>query len=133
MKTDFLCPKCRGYLNVGNNVVFTIRQKGWTGGILLLSPELGDYSYSIHPSHRVEPGEQFDFLCPICHFDLSVPGSENMAKVLFKEDDRHEFYIVFSRKKGELCTYKISEAKIESSWGEHQMEHIDFLSASLFK
>jgi uncharacterized protein YbaR (Trm112 family) len=133
MKTDFICPRCRGYLNVGDKVTFIIRSKGWAGGILMLSPVLGDYSYLSHPSHSFEPGQQYEFFCPICHHDLSLEGSGNMAKMLMKEDDRDEFFIVFSKKAGERCTYKLSESKIETTYGEHRDVHIDLLNATFLK
>ena len=134
MKTDFLCPHCRGYLSVGNKVIFSIRKSGWSGGLLLLSPELGEYSYEHHASYQVKPGEEFDFLCPICHADLSVPGSEKLAKVLMheKEGGEHEFFVVFSRVEGEKCTFKISEKKLET-YGDASSKYFDFLNASLMK
>lgn len=133
MKADFLCPKCRGYLSVDDKVIFTIKKKGWAGGLLLLSSKLGEYTYLIHPSYSIEQGEQFDFLCPICHFDFSVEGTSSMAKVLMREDDKNEFFIVFSRKEGERFTYKLSERKVEKSYGEHSNLYADMLSFTFFK
>lgn len=133
MKTNFLCPKCRGYLSVGDRVIFTIKKKGWNGGLLLLSSDLGEYSYLHHGSFKIDPGEQFEFHCPICNYDLSVDGAENFAKVLMREDDNEDFFVIFSKKEGERCTYKLSEAKVEKSYGEHAAKNIDFLSATFFK
>ncbi|MFP4556577.1 MAG: hypothetical protein ACLFNU_06885 [Bacteroidales bacterium] len=133
MKHDFLCPKCQGYLNVGERVIFTIKKKDWPGGILLLSPKLGEYIYEKHPSHSIEPGEKLEFHCPICQYDLTVDGADNFAKVLMKEGDNDMFYVVFSKKEGEKCTYKISESKIEETYGEDAGRNIDMLSASFFR
>jgi hypothetical protein len=132
MITDFMCPKCRGYLSVGERVIFKISKKGWDGGLLLLSPKLGDYTYSHHHSFKIDEGEQFDFHCPICNYDLSVEGVDNFAKVILKED-QDEYFVVFSKIKGELCTFKLSERKVEESFGEHFAKHIDLLSISFFK
>lgn len=133
MKTHFFCPKCRGYLSVGNRVIFTIKKKGWSGGLLLLSPELGDYTYEHHTSFEIDSGEQLEFHCPICNFDFSVEGTENLARVLMREGDGEEFYVVFSKKEGERSTYKLSEVQIEEVWGEHAAQNIDFISAALLK
>lgn len=134
MKADFICPHCHGYLNVGENVIFTIRNARWSGGILLLSPELGEYTYHNHPSFKIDAGEEFDFLCPICHADLSVSGKEKLAKVIMREKDngKHEFFIVFSRKEGERCTFKVSEKHLET-YGEAASKYVDFVNASLMK
>lgn len=132
MKTDFMCPKCRGFLNVDDKIVIAIKKAGWNGGIVRLSPHLGDYSISHHPSIEMSDGEQFDYFCPICNHDLSVEGVDKFARMLMVEDGK-EFFIVFSKTKGELCTYKISEKQIEASFGKHANVHIDFVSASLLK
>ncbi len=86
MKNDFLCPNCRGYLSVGDRIVFTIKKKGWSGGILLLSPLLGDYSYENHSSYKIDPGEKFEFHCPICDFDFSVKGTDNLARIIMMDE-----------------------------------------------
>ena len=134
-KTEFVCPHCRGYLSVSDKVVFTIRKPGWTGGLLLLSPIVGDYKYENHWSYKIQPGEEFEFHCPICNSDLSVPGTEKFAKVIMREEDNektHEFYVVFSRVEGEKCTFKIAEKKMES-FGESAHKYVDFVNASLLK
>jgi uncharacterized protein YbaR (Trm112 family) len=129
MKTDFLCPKCQGYLSVDNKIFFAIKGKRNRAGILLMSPTLGDYSYTTHPSFIIEPGEELDFFCPICHENLSVQGTDKLAKVVMREEDRYEYYIVFSKKEGERCTYRLSEKKIET-FGDVANKYLDFLSAS---
>jgi uncharacterized protein YbaR (Trm112 family) len=135
MKVDFICPNCHGYLNVGDKIIFTIRKSGRSGGMLLMSPVLGEYSYENHPAYPIKKGEEFDFLCPICHADLSVHGQEKLAKVIMREDGdtgTHEFYIVFSRKQGERCTFKIAEKNVET-YGEAAHKYVDFVNASMLK
>ncbi len=133
MKNDFLCPNCRGYLSVGDRIVFTIKKKGWSGGILLLSPLLGDYSYENHSSYKIDPGEKFEFHCPICDFDFSVKGTDNLARIIMMDEAKKEFTVVFSKREGERCTYKISDIKIEEEYGEHAPRNLDLLSTSFFK
>ena len=132
MKADFICPKCQGYLNLGEKVIFTIKKKGWAGGLLLLSPKLGDFSYENHHSYKIDQGEQFEFHCPICDFDLTVEGANNLARVVMKEGE-DTFQVVFSKKEGEKSTYKVSESKVEESYGEHAGRNLDLLSASFFR
>jgi hypothetical protein len=133
MKTNFLCPKCRGYLNVGDRVIFAIKKEGWSGGLLLLSPELGEYSFIHHPSFTINEGEFLEFYCPICNHDLSLNGSVNLAKVVMNVGDSDEFNVVFSKKHGERCTYKISGGKVSETYGEHSVKHLDLLSDLFLK
>ena len=133
MKNDFICPNCRGYLNTGDRIVFTIKKHNWKGGLLLLSPLLGDYSYDHHTSYTIAPGEKLEFHCPICDYDLSIEGTDNLAKVLMSDADKKVFTVVFSKREGEKCTYKISDIKIEAEYGEHAPRNLDLLSTSFFK
>ncbi|KAB2871724.1 MAG: hypothetical protein F9K37_02445 [Bacteroidales bacterium] len=132
MKTDFLCPKCSGYLSVGQNVIFQIRNRENVGGLLLLSPIIGDYTYVMHPSFKISPGEKVDFFCPICHASLSVKGVENLASVILIDENSTKFHVVFSSKEGEQCTYKISDEVIEK-FGADSDNYVDFVSASMLK
>lgn len=117
---------------MGQNIVFTVNGKGEKRGILFLSPELGDYSYAGNPNFKIEKGEELEFLCPICHADLSVSGADKLARVVMREDNHYEYYIVFSRKEGERCTYKLSEKSMDT-YGEAAHKYVDFVNASLMK
>jgi len=132
MKTDFLCPKCSGYLSVGQNVIFQIRNRENVGGLLLLSPIIGDYTYVMHPSFKISTGEKVDFFCPICHASLSVKGVENLASVILIDENSTKYHVVFSSKEGEQCTYKISDEVIEK-FGADSDNYVDFVSASMLK
>lgn len=132
MKTDFLCPNCKGYLSLGENIVFKVKGNGQKKGILFLSRTLGDYTYAVNPNFAIDKGEELEFYCPICHADLSVSGSESLARVILREESRYEYYIVFSRKEGERCTYKLSEKKMDT-YGEAVLKYVDFINASLMK
>lgn len=132
MKTDFLCPKCSAHLSVGENVIFYIKNKNNVGGLLLLSPILGDYTYVMHPSLKVNAGEELEFFCPICHASLTVKGIENLAAVIMIDEKGEKHHVVFSRKEGEQCTYKVSDQVIEK-YGAHAHNYLDFISASMLK
>ena len=55
MANDFLCPKCKGYLNVANHIVFTAKTEKGKQGLIFLSPELGNYKTISHPSFQPKP------------------------------------------------------------------------------
>ena len=48
MKENYLCPHCRGYLNVEGSIVFTVKNNLGESAIFLLHPELGNYEVSKH-------------------------------------------------------------------------------------
>lgn len=133
MKTNFFCPKCQGYLSVADKVIFAIKKKGLDGGLLLLSPKLGEYTYEYHPSIELTEGEQIDFYCPMCGHDLTVEGVNKLARVKMQIDDKETFWVVFSKKIGERCTYKISDDGQKESFGEHASLNVDYLSVALLK
>jgi hypothetical protein len=121
-----------GFLNVNEKLVFAVKKKNGSLGLVKLSPQLGDYSLAHHPEFDMAEGEQLDFHCPMCSHDLSVEGAENFARVLLREDDK-EYFVVFSKIRGELCTFKMSDKKIEAAFGAHANKHLDFVSASFMK
>lgn len=133
MKTDFICPKCRGYLGVANKVIFSIKTKGWQGGLLMLTPTLGDYTTLHHSSFSFKDNDDFDFFCPICGYDLSVEGEKRLAKIILKEDNGKEYFVIFSKIKGEQCTYKVAEQKIEAKYGKDAHKHENVLNLSAYK
>ncbi|HRX68859.1 MAG TPA: hypothetical protein P5200_10830 [Tenuifilaceae bacterium] len=116
MKTDFICPKCSGHLLVGDNIVLAASTKSdkrlW---LILLSPELGNYTSIFHPEFQVEKGEKVNFFCPLCHNSLAIPDvNENLVKLIMvdKYSEKHE--IIFSGIEGEECTYQISEKEYKT-------------------
>ncbi|HOY32160.1 MAG TPA: hypothetical protein PKW80_09800 [Bacteroidales bacterium] len=116
MKTNFLCPHCRGHLRVSNSIIFLTKTNKGKSGLLLVSPELGDYNVKVHPEYNnFEEGEIVNFICPICYENLDAKEyDKNLAKIIMKEEDGKESTIVFSKITGEKCTYKIYQGTISS-------------------
>lgn len=133
MKTHFLCPKCKGYLSVGNRVVFTVKKSNLDLGLLLLNPQLGDYSYEYHPSMKIDEGEKVEFFCPMCGYELTLEGDHNLVKIQLQIDEKETFWVIFSKKKGERCTYKIADDGTKELFGEHANPNIDFSNLTLLK
>ena len=115
MRTDFICPKCNGHLLVGDKIIFTaITKKDKRLGVILLSPDVGDYTSIVHPTFKIEEGEEVDFFCPICHGSLAATDvDEKLVKIIMIDKNSDKYEIYFSGVTGEHCTYKISENKIE--------------------
>lgn len=115
METNFLCPKCNGLLNVGSQIVFTVKNNKKERGLIFLSSTVGDYAVTHNQGFLVETGELSEFLCPLCNSHLHTPEiNENLAKILMIDEHKNISNVVFSRIKGEKCTYKIAGGNIEA-------------------
>jgi hypothetical protein len=127
MRTDFLCPKCANILNVGENVVFSTKNKWKKEGLVLLHPELGNYSMVKHSSFDIQNGEIIDFYCPYCSEMLKSEKHENLAKILIRDENGNEGEIHFSRISGQHATYKIIGQNMEI-FGNDASDYYDFIN-----
>ena len=119
MKKDYLCPYCKGKLNVNKNIVLSVHTESNNRGLIFISPELGNYKTITHPSFEIKEGEHLDIFCPICHANLqAIEIDKNLAKVMMMDESQKVYEIVFSEIAGEHCTYKLVDQSIES-YGEH--------------
>lgn len=125
MENQYVCPQCRGHLLVGEYIVFRIRNKRREKGLLLLHPEVGNYSSIKHPKFRFEEGERVDFFCPICMQSLDADLDANLVHVLMIDEQKTEHKIYFSRIAGEQSTYKVSDKEVTAS-GEHSHRYTIF-------
>lgn len=104
---DFLCPKCRGHLRVGKHLIFKVRNSEKQFALLLLSPQIGNYSSLKHPSFGISKGEFLEFFCPLCNKTLKSDIHENLAHVIMDDQSGNCYDVYFSQISGEHSTYKI--------------------------
>ena len=127
MFNDFLCPHCEGHMMIAGHIIFAaVRKKDNRTGVILLNPKIGDYTSVLHPSFKVDEGEEVDFLCPMCHKDLAAMDvNQKLVRIIMVDEysDKHEIF--FSGIAGEHCTYKITGAKIEST-GEASEKYLKY-------
>jgi hypothetical protein len=131
MKTDFLCPSCSNILNVGENVVFSTKNKVGKVGLILLHPEMGNYSLVRHPSFEIADGEKLEFSCPYCAAVLRSDKHENLAKILIKDQNGNLGEVHFSRISGQHCTYKLIGENMEI-YGRDATDYFDFITKTNF-
>jgi hypothetical protein len=117
MSLRYYCPHCQGLLNPGTKVIFVIENEP-NRGLLLLSPELGDYAVVLAESFPIVPGTLNQFNCPICHHDLASPSNEKLVEILCKDPDGSEARVAFSRVAGEHATFVRGPSGVER-FGEH--------------
>jgi hypothetical protein len=104
---DFLCPKCKGHLRVGSHIIFKVKNSAKQSALLLLNPQIGNYSSVKHPSFEFKKGEILDFFCPLCNGSLKSDIHQNLALVLMKDEEEKSFVVYFSQVAGEHSTYEV--------------------------
>ena len=102
MKNEYLCPYCKGKLKVDQKIVLSVRNESKMRGLVFLSPKLGNYERTTHPSFEIKKGEHLDYFCPICHANLAaIEYDENLAKVFMTDESQKVYEILFSEIAGE--------------------------------
>lgn len=126
MYKNYVCPECKGYLQVKDRIVFSVKRPNGKAGIILISPEIGDYSIVSHPEFTLAEGEKIDIFCPICHTNLGNQRQHpNLAKVILVDEDGKESGVYFSEIVGQRCTYRVSDESIEA-YGDDLEEYTNF-------
>lgn len=125
MENHYLCPHCRGHLRVGDYIVFKIRNTLREKGLLLLHPEVGNYTSMKHPDFKFQEGERIDFFCPLCLQNLDAAIDENLVHVIMIDQSGMEHEVYFSRIAGEKSTYQVSKMGVKTT-GEHSYRYTHF-------
>lgn len=129
---NFICPRCKGFLNVGRHIILTADASKGNSGIVLFSPEIGNYTTETNPEFNVQEGEKYDFFCPICKQRLASDTHDNLSRIVMVDDDNKEYEILFSKIAGEKSTYKIIGESFEL-FGDHHSNYVDFINLSYTK
>lgn len=132
MKQNFICPRCRGFLNVNEFIILSSENKHGDAGIILFSPEIGNYTTLRNTKFVIKDGEKYDFFCPLCREKLAADIHDNLSNVIMVDEDNKEYQILFSKIAGEKSTYKIIGESVEI-YGDHHSNYIDFVNLSLTK
>ncbi len=126
MGNDFICPYCKGKLNMKGNIILAVRKEDDKRGLLCLSPKLGNYKTETHPDFKLTDGEEIEIYCPMCHSNLAaLEINEHLEKILMVDSNHTVYQILFSGIAGEHCTYKIKEHGVES-FGEDSQTYMNF-------
>ncbi len=112
---DFVCPKCKGHLRVGDHIIFKVKNSEKNSALLLLSPQIGNYSSFKHPSFEFRKGEILDFFCPLCNGSLKSDIHKNLALVLMKDEEEKSYVVYFSQVAGEHSTYEVDGDAIHTA------------------
>jgi len=128
MKTKFQCPHCLAHLRVRENLIFRVRTSTFQRGMLLLNPELGNYSYISAPDLKFDKGDKLEFFCPICCEDLSVKSiNPNLINIRMNDGEK-EYDVYFSSVVGEHLTFKIHQHDIVERFGEDYSAYVNYFT-----
>ena len=129
---NFRCPKCNAYLNVCKQIVLAAENQKGEHGLILLHPELGNYTIDTHANFDVSHGEKLKFFCPACHKNLTSQKSEELAHIIMEDIDGAPFEIHFSKIKGEESTYKVEGESVEY-FGTRATKYLNYFNLSAYK
>jgi uncharacterized protein YbaR (Trm112 family) len=129
MEKSFYCPFCHGQLYINERIVFSAKSDAGNYGLILLTPDLGDYRIMKHPDFKITAGEHVDFFCPICHSNLIVDKENKFFTRVLMLDAGEEYEILFSQIAGEKATYVIGEKSFRA-YGRDADENTNFWGAT---
>lgn len=129
MERSFHCPFCHGQLYVNERIVFSAENERGNKGLILLTPELGDYRAMKHPEFHIIEGEHIDFYCPICHANLIVEKDDKKFTRIMMLETGDEYEVLFSQIAGEKCTYVIGQHSFKA-FGDDADENTNFWGAA---
>ena len=129
---DFICPKCKDHIRIGDHIIFKVKNNKKQSGILLLSPQIGNYSSVKHPTFEIEQGEVLDFFCPVCNNSLKSDIHPNLAHIIMTDQEGKTYDTYFSQVAGEHSTFKTDGDSVNMS-GEDAGRYTYFKIGDKFK
>ncbi len=127
MIKEYLCPKCRSQLMVGDNIVISAKAADGSEGLIELSPAIGDYTVKFPQTLHAKTGDLLTLFCPVCHNNLASSKHINLAMVIAKDEKGKEYEIYFSQIVGEHSTVAMMGDHVELH-GEHVGKYRDLFT-----
>ncbi len=118
MKKKFVCSHCQGVLNP-NVKILLIADTGKAKGLVLISPQPGNYKYLCDDSMEahLHTGETIAFSCPLCHANLTSAADDSLAVLELHVGSHAPRRVEFSRVFGTHATFIIGEEDVDA-YGE---------------
>ena len=129
---NFLCPKCMGQICVGDHLIFKVKNTKKQSGLILLNPQIGNYTSIKHPTFIIEQGEAIEYFCPVCNTSLVSDIHRNLAHVILHEENGQDYDVYFSQVSGEHSTFETSGESVRIS-GEDAGRYTYFKMGDKFK
>jgi RNase P subunit RPR2 len=122
MKRNYFCPQCNVTLNPSTKLILRVT-KGTQNGLVLFSPQPGNYNAIWSPELRLSQGERVSLFCPVCQADLRFETDDRFARIGFNTASGMTGQVLFSRTLGEHATYFVTKETIRS-YGEAASQSI---------
>lgn len=129
---EFLCPKCKNHLKVGDNVIFKVKNSKKQSSLLLLSPQIGNYTSIKHPTFEIQDGEYLEHYCPLCNTSLVSEIDKNLAHVHMQDDSGKLSDVYFSQIVGEHSTFETDGESVRAA-GEDAVRYTYFKLGDKFR
>lgn len=129
---DFICPRCGDHLRVGEHLIFKVKNIRKQSALLMLSPQIGNYSSIKHPSFQYNAGEMLEFFCPLCGAPMKSDIHTNLAKVIMVDGSGKKLDVYFSQVAGEHSTYETDGDSVHAA-GEDAGRYTYFKIGDKFK
>ena len=129
---NFLCPRCLGHLRVGENLIFKVKNHRKQSGLMLLSPQIGNYISVKHPSFDIKIGDSLEYFCPLCNGSLTSDIHDNLAHVILHDENDRSNDVYFSRIVGEQSTFTTDGESVSVS-GEDAGKYTYFKIGDKFR
>jgi hypothetical protein len=117
MKRVYFCPSCNATLNPSVKVILTAVKDG-KAGLILLSPQPGNYEVISAEELALRTGDRLDLRCPVCSRSLISRVNENLAELGFRLTNGMDGRAHFSRNYGEHATFFITKEEVRT-YGEN--------------
>ena len=112
---NFVCPRCREHIRVGDNIIFKIKNSRKQSALMLLSPQIGNYTSIKHPSFKIQTGEHLEYYCPLCDASLMSDIHKNLAHVILQDEAGKNHDVYFSQIVGEQSTFTTDGEMLRTS------------------
>lgn len=113
MKRHYTCPKCQATLNPNVKIIMTAK-KNKRRGLILFSPQPGNYNAYIPSDLNLKKGDLVQLFCPICGESLTSKLNKNLAEINFHLDNGNSGRVTFSRRYGEHASYFVTDETVRA-------------------
>jgi hypothetical protein len=120
MKRTYHCLACQAVLNPNIKIVLVVQCTD-RKGLVLLSPQPGNYSTIFADHLGLEKGEMVRFLCPVCGVDLTSKASPRLARLGVELGDGNRGWVDFSRIFGEQATFVVVGDQVQPFGEDHEL------------
>jgi len=129
MRRRYYCPECNAALNPNVKVILMARRNN-RSGLILLSPQPGNYQSIVSEDFPLEFGDLIEFHCPVCGVSLTSDENDNLATLVYRFSPGREGTVFFARRFGEHATYLVFNNEVQT-FGENALpnSHMNFFGS----